>query len=211
MTDSNRVLLIIDPLKDFCPGGALPAPGGDAIMPIINRLMHSGPYDAIVLVNETHPPDHISFASRHGEKPFTEKKLEEGWTQMLWPDHCVEGTGGAEPHEALDRDPVTHVFRKGQEKDVESYSAFRNVHGKETGLKDLLREAGVEAIDVVGIATDYCVKESVLDACDPQMGFTVRVVIDACAGIGASPEDVPNAVQQMQNAGAAIIESKDLV
>ena len=202
----NNALVIVDPLADFCPGGSLPAPGGDQIMPRINELMRTGGYPMVVLVQEEHPPDHISFASRHGLEPFREITLDDGRRQMLWPDHCIRGTAGAQPHRALARDRVTHVVKKGGRSETESYSGFEDEDGRETGLTDLLNAYNVRHIDVCGIATDYCVRATVLDARAPRRDLDTRVLLDACAGIDASDGDVDRAINEMRRAGAEIID-----
>jgi nicotinamidase/pyrazinamidase len=204
----KRALLIVDPLRDFCPGGSLAAPEGAAIMPRINELERSGRYDLVVLINEVHPPGHISFASRHGEEEFQEITLENGQKQMMWPDHCVEGTRGCKPHPDLDLEPVDETIYKGCRREVEDYSGFEDQDGEPTGLDDILRQHGIEGLDVVGIATDYCVKATVLHARREDRRYPTRVIQDACAGIEANAGDVEGAKQAMQEAGAEIVDAQ---
>ena len=204
----KRALLIVDPLRDFCPGGSLPAPEGDAIMPRINELSNSGLYHRVILINEVHPPGHISFASRHGEEPFKEIVLDNGRKQMMWPDHCVEGTDGCKPHPDLDLDAVDATIKKGRRREAEDYSAFEDEDGERTGLDKLLQDNGIEALDVAGIATDYCVKASVLHARDAGRHYPTRVVLDACAAIDAQAGDAERAIDEMEAAGAGMTRTK---
>jgi len=202
----KRALIIIDPLNDFCPEGALAAPGGDQVMPMINDLMESGKYEPVVLVREEHPSNHISFASQHDEEPFTKKDLGDDEPQMLWPDHCVEGTEGAKVHPDLQLNLVNEVVIKGRRKDVENYSGFEDNDGVDTGLTQVLKGHGVAGIDVVGLATDYCVKETAIDGASEPRKFATRVLLQACRGIDANEGDVDAAIQQMEEAGVEIIE-----
>ncbi|MGJ3242438.1 MAG: nicotinamidase [Opitutales bacterium] len=205
---SKTALLIVDPLKDFCPGGSLATEQGAAIMPRINELARSGTYDAVVLIREMHPEGHISFASRHGKEPFQEIVLPGGRHQMLWPDHCVETGQGHEPHPDLDLSLIDKEVRKGRKPDVENYSGFADDDGEETGLHAYLREQGIGAVDVVGIAIDYCVKETACDAASERYGYRTRVLLDACAGVGATPEAIPDAKRQMAEAGAEVLAAR---
>jgi nicotinamidase/pyrazinamidase len=206
-----RALLIIDVLNDFCPGGSLAAPGGDAIVPRINRLMREGGYEAVILVREMHPPGHISFASRHGREPFQVLTLPDGRKQMLWPDHCVEGSTGCEPHRDLDLGQVSEEIRKGRKVDVENYSGFEDEDSEDTGLTEALRRRGLTAVDVVGIATDYCVYETVKDALEAPRRLDVRVVRDACAGIDANEGDADRALADMKERGARIVTTGEVL
>lgn len=203
----KRALIIIDPLNDFCPGGALEAPEGDQIMPEVNKLMKSGDYEPVILVREEHPPNHISFASRHDEEPFTKKDLGNEEPQMLWPDHCVEGTEGAKVHPGLNLDLVEEVVVKGKRKDVENYSGFEDNDGVDTGLTEILKDHGVAAIDVVGLATDYCVKETAIDGASEPRKFATRVLLRGCRGIDANEGDVDQAIQEMKDAGVEVVEA----
>jgi len=176
----NDVLLVVDMQNDFCPGGALPVPQGDAIVPMINRLAQS--FAHVGLAQDWHPPGHISFASSHpGRKPYETISLSYG-PQTLWPDHCVQGTKGAEFHPDLKIPHAECIIRKGYNRQIDSYSAFQeNDRKTKTGLAGYLRERGLTRIFVAGLAYDFCVRYSAEDA--RAAGFEVIVVDDACRGI----------------------------
>lgn len=174
------ILLVVDVQNDFCPGGALAVPDGDAVVPVINFLM--GRFDHVLATQDWHPPGHLSFASSHpGQAPFGTVALAYG-DQVLWPDHCVQGTKGAAFHSELDLTPVELVLRKGFRREIDSYSAFfENDRRTPTGLAGYLRERGFDRLFVCGLATDFCVQYTVLDA--RQAGFQVVVIEDACRAI----------------------------
>lgn len=178
MTGSD-VLLVVDVQRDFLPGGALAVPDGDAIVPIVNRL--SRRFDNVILTQDWHPAGHVSFASSHGQAPFSTVELPYG-RQVLWPDHCVQGSRGAEFAAELDVPHAQAVIRKGYHAHTDSYSAFveadRSTH---TGLAGLLRERGASRVWLCGLATDFCVAWSALDA--RLAGFDVVVIEDACRAI----------------------------
>jgi nicotinamidase/pyrazinamidase len=176
----NTALVIIDVQNDFCSGGALAVPNADSVIPVINRLMPS--FRHVFLTQDWHPEGHVSFASSHpGHLPFNRMTLPYG-EQILWPDHCVEGTRGAQFHPGLEIPSGSTVVRKGTCKDIDSYSAFlENDHTTLVGLDALLREANVRAIVLAGLATDFCVLYSALDA--RKLGYDVTVVETACRGI----------------------------
>ena len=176
----GTALLVIDVQNDFCPGGALAVPGGDAIVPTVNTLIAQA--DLVVLTQDWHPRKHGSFASVHkGRAPFETIEVAYG-PQTLWPDHCVQGTSGAAFHEDLMTDRAALVVRKGMRPAVDSYSAFfENDRTTTTGLDGWLRARGVSQVVCCGLAFDYCVAYSALDA--QRLGFTVAVVEDACAAI----------------------------
>jgi nicotinamidase/pyrazinamidase len=178
--DANSALLAIDLQYDFMPGGTLAVPDGDAVVPVVNRLGRR--FANVVLTQDWHPPRHASFASSHaGRKPFDTMRLAYG-EQVLWPDHCVQGTSGAALHEDLDLPQAQLVIRKGYHPGVDSYSAFREAdRTTQTGLAGYLRERGITQIYACGLATDFCVAWSALDAA--QAGFTVHVVEEACRAI----------------------------
>lgn len=205
-----KALLLVDIQNGFCPGGNLPVPEGDAIVPLANRLMKSGHYDLIVASQDWHPADHGSFASQHpGRKPFEMGELS-GKPQMLWPDHCVQETKDAEFHPDLETSHIAYVQHKGENPAVDSYSAFRdNDRAALTGLSTYMRSKGVTELDVCGLATDYCVKFSVLDAIDMLPGVRVRFISDASRGI--DPAGVESAIAEMKAAGAEIIAFADTV
>ncbi|MDI6843676.1 MAG: bifunctional nicotinamidase/pyrazinamidase [Anaerosomatales bacterium] len=201
-----RALILVDLQNDFMPGGALPVPDGDAVVPVANRL--SPLFSLVVATQDWHPPGHASFASSHpGASPGDVVMLGET-QQVLWPDHCVQQTPGASFHSGLDVVPIGHVVRKGADPLVDSYSAFfDNDHVSSTGLDAYLRSHGVSELVVLGLATDYCVKATVLDALG--LGFGVSVVRDGCRAVDVQPGDGDRAFEAMANAGARIIDSAD--
>ncbi|HLP70506.1 MAG TPA: bifunctional nicotinamidase/pyrazinamidase [Rhizobium sp.] len=205
-----RALLLIDIQNGFCPGGNLPVSGGNEVVSVANTLMASGRYDLVIASQDWHPPGHGSFASSHpGKVPFEMGELS-GKPQMLWPDHCVQGTEDAAFHPDLDVDRIDHVQRKGQNPAVDSYSAFRdNDRAALTGLADYLKEKGVDEIDICGLATDYCVKFSALDAVEMLPGVKVRFIEDASRGI--DPEGVKTAIAEMREKGVEIVRSADIL
>jgi Amidases related to nicotinamidase len=210
MQPRKRALLIVDVQNGFCPGGNLPVEGGDQIVPIINAMMASGFYDVIVASQDWHPAGHGSFASTHGRNPFELGELG-GKPQMMWPDHCVQGTKDAEFHPGLDMSKVTFIQQKGQDPNVDSYSAFRdNAENTKTGLDEWLSRQGINLLDVCGLATDYCVKFSALDAkrMIPRT-VTVRFIEDASRGISA--DGVEDARKEMKKEGIEIIHSSTVL
>jgi nicotinamidase/pyrazinamidase len=195
--DDRDVLLIIDVQNDFCPGGALAVPQGDAIVPAVNRLARS--FAHVILTQDWHPPGHASFASSHpGKHPFETIEVSYG-TQILWPDHCVQGTQGAGFHPELDVPHAELVLRKGFRSTVDSYSAFReNDRRAPTGLAGYLRERGLDRVIMCGLATDFCVAFSALDG--RRAGFEVCVVTSACRGIDVEGS-LALAMRSMNEAG----------
>ena len=202
----TKALLLIDIQNGFCPGGNLPVAEGDAVVAVANRLMAHGAYDLVVASQDWHPENHGSFASQHpGKKPFDMGELS-GQPQVMWPDHCVQGTQDAEFHPDLDTDRIDYIQRKGENPAVDSYSAFRdNDKAALTGLSDWLKAKGVTEVDIMGLATDYCVRFSALDAVDMLPGVKVRLIADGCRGIEA--KGVEDAVEAMREAGVEIIDS----
>ena len=178
MNDSD-VLLSVDVQHDFLPGGALAVPDGDAVIPVVNRLARR--FRNVILTQDWHPPGHVSFASTHGRDPFSTIELAYG-PQVLWPDHCVQGSRGAEFAAGLEVPHAQAVIRKGYHAHADSYSAFLEADRRTpTGLAGLLRERGLSTIFLCGLATDFCVAWSALDA--RAAGFDVVVVEDACRAI----------------------------
>ncbi len=175
-----HALLVIDIQNDFCPGGALAVPEGDQIVAPVNDLMAQ--FDAVILTQDWHPADHSSFASQHdGKAPFETTEMPYG-TQVLWPDHCVQGSDGAAFHLDLNADRADLIIRKGFRKGIDSYSAFfENDQTTPTGLEGYLRTRGITALTLVGLATDFCVNFSALDAA--RLGFDVTVRRDLCRAI----------------------------
>jgi nicotinamidase/pyrazinamidase len=196
-----KALLVVDVQNDFCPGGSLAVTDGDSVVPIVNSIRDG--YDAVIFTQDWHPPDHASFASNNPGAQVGELREVNGVRQIMWPDHCVQYTRGAEFHEALDVRPQDKVVRKGELQAVDSYSGFLdNDRRHETGLRELLRERGVDAVDVVGLATDYCVKFTVLDAL--KFGLRVRVLRAGCRAVKLNPQDEEAAYREMAQAGAKV-------
>lgn len=199
-----RALILVDPQNDFMPGGALPVPDGDSVVSVANRL--SPLFPLVVATQDWHPPGHSSFASSHPGASVGDIVMLGDTQQVLWPDHCVQQTPGASFHSGLDVVPIGHVVRKGTNPKVDSYSAFfDNDHVSSTGLDIFLRSHGVSELVVLGLATDYCVKATVIDALG--LGFGVSVVRDGCRAVDATPGDGERAFQSMADAGARIIDS----
>ncbi|WP_374310960.1 bifunctional nicotinamidase/pyrazinamidase [Dongia sp.] len=196
----NEALIVIDVQNDFCPGGALAVNGGDEIVPLVNRLIDSHAH--VVLTQDWHPAGHSSFASSHaGTAPFGSIDLTYG-PQTLWPDHCVQGTKGAEFHAGLAWTKAELVIRKGFRPAIDSYSAFfENDRKTPTGLAGYLRERGLSKLSLVGLATDYCVAYSALDA--RRLGFETSVILDACRAIDLGGS-LQNALTQMKEAGVKL-------
>ncbi|MDJ0627361.1 MAG: bifunctional nicotinamidase/pyrazinamidase [Rhodobacter sp.] len=180
MRPTNEALLVIDVQNDFCPGGALAVADGDAIVPGINALMDD--FAAVILTQDWHPANHSSFASQHpGLDPFGTTEMPYG-PQVLWPDHCVQGTGGAAFHPSLDTNRADLIIRKGFNPGIDSYSAFfENDQSTHTGLEGYLRTRGIDTLTLTGLATDFCVNFSAVDAA--RLGFAVTVRQDLCRAI----------------------------
>jgi nicotinamidase/pyrazinamidase len=202
MTRGDReILVIVDVQNDFCPGGALAVPQGDEIVPAVNRL--AAEFTHVVLTQDWHPRGHASFASSHpGKQPFETIDVSYG-EQILWPDHCVQGTRGAAFHPALDVSHAELVLRKGFRTAIDSYSAFfENDHRTPTGLTGYLKERRFERITLCGLATDYCVLYSAIDA--RQAGFEVTVATTACRGIDIDGS-LDRAMRSMNEAGVTLL------
>lgn len=230
-----RVLLRIDEQNDFMPGGALAVADGDQIVDVSNRLALSGYYDLVVDSMDDHPVDHGSFASQHdGKKPLADKVSLHGIDQQLWPDHCVSGTQGAEFHPKLDRSMVAMTIKKGQDKRVDSYSAFydngrhakasdkkqNQFLGQSTGLADYLRQCAEEReataiqIDIVGLALPFCVTYSAKDAREELYKgrpFDVRVIADGVKAIELQDGDFERSLADLKKSDIEIITSKDVL
>ena len=205
---TKTALVLVDIQNDFIPGGALPAGDGQEVVPLANRLQPH--FDVVVATQDWHPQDHGSFASNHpGRKPGELIELS-GLEQVLWPDHCVQGSRGAEFHPDLETERLDGVIRKGEDPSIDSYSGFfDNGHLKATGLEDFLRKRDVGRVYVCGLATDYCVKYTALDAV--QLGFETSVITDACRGVELNPGDIQKALEEMQAAGVTLVESQDVL
>jgi nicotinamidase/pyrazinamidase len=203
-----KALLLVDLQNDFLPGGALPVPRGDEVVPVANRVQRA--FDLIVATQDWHPADHGSFAARHpGRKPGELAQLG-GLPQVLWPTHCVQDSFGAAFAPALDTTRLTRVFTKGTDPAIDSYSGFfDNGHRKATGLGDFLRDRGVTDVYVLGLATDYCVKATALDAV--RLGFTTHLILDGCRGVELNAGDVTRAIEEMTVAGVRLTTSEALL
>jgi nicotinamidase/pyrazinamidase len=202
----REVFVIIDVQNCFVPGGSLAVKDGDQIVPLINRIARNFPH--VVMTQDWHTPHHISFASSHpGKKPFETTDLPYG-TQVLWPDHCVQDTAGAELVKGLDVPHAELILRKGYRDKVDSYSAFNEADRKPTGLAAYLRERGLKRVFLAGLATDFCVAWSAVDA--RKAGFDTYVIEDACRGIDVNGS-LAKAWEDMKKAGVHRILSTDLV
>ena len=204
---AEDVLLVIDVQNDFLPGGALAVADGDAIIPLVDRLARE--FESVVVTQDWHPAGHASFASSHaGAKPFDLIELPYG-NQVLWPDHCVQGSPGALVHFALEtQDRAFAILRKGANAMVDSYSAFAEADGLTTGLAALLRARGIERVFACGLATDFCVAYSALDA--RAAGFETFVIDDACRAIDAKGS-LAAAWARMEAAGVRKIEAREIL
>jgi nicotinamidase/pyrazinamidase len=203
---ARDVLLVVDVQNDFIPGGALAVKEGDAIVPLVNQL--AAGFEHVILTQDWHTPGHVSFASAHpGKKPFETITLGYG-TQVLWPDHCVQGTPGADLHKDLKVPHAELIIRKGYRKQMDSYSAFFEADGKTTtGLAGYVKDRGFRHVYLVGLATDFCVCWSALDA--RKGGLGASVIEDACRGIDTNGS-LGKAWEQMSKAGVKRIRSSDI-
>ena len=190
----SEALIVIDMQNDFCPGGALAVAGGDDIVPLVNGLIER--FDHVVLTQDWHPAGHSSFASSHpGLTPFTTITMPYG-EQTLWPDHCIQGSSGADFHAGLVWTKAELVVRKGFRPEIDSYSAFfENDRTTPTGLAGYLKERGIERVSICGLATDYCVAYSALDAVEH--GFETTVLLDACRAIDLNGSFAASMAQMM--------------
>lgn len=201
-----KALILVDLQNDFTPNGALPVPQGDQIVPLINELQNA--FEWVVATQDWHPANHESFAVHHNKTPGEVIQLH-GIEQMLWPVHCVQESKGAEFIAGLNMEKVAWVCQKGMDKTVDSYSGFfDNDHKSATGLDPYLKQKGVTDIYVVGLATDYCVKYTALDA--QALGYRTHVIADATKGVNLNAGDVENAIEAMRSAGIAIVQSAEI-
>ena len=198
-----KALIIVDVQNDFCEGGALEVPNGSSVVPVINKLIDR--FDAIIQTQDWHPAGHHSFASSHdGKSPYETVELDYG-TQVLWPDHCLQGTKGAEFHKDLQTDKSQVIIRKGFRAPIDSYSTFyENDQKTKTGLTGYLKDRGITDLYVTGLATDFCVKWSVLDGI--KEGFNVNIVEDAVRGIDLEGS-LDEAWKEMKEAGVTVTTS----
>ena len=203
-----NALILVDLQKDFVCEGALAVDDGDQIVPVANLLM---PYfDLVVATQDWHPNDHLSFAAQHSSRQIGDEIELEGLPQVLWPDHCVEQSKGAELLSMLDMEGIHQVFQKGTHRTIDSYSGFfDNGHRHATGLENFLRDQQVTDVYIMGLATDYCVKYTALDAV--KLGFRTHLVLDGCRGVELTAGDVERAVEQMQLAGIYITSAAQTI
>ena len=196
-----KTLLLIDLQNDFTPGGSLAVPDGDAVVHVANRLMPD--YDLVVATQDWHPAHHGSFAANHpGTAPGDTTTLG-GLNQILWPTHCVQHTPGAEFHPDLNLAPIHHVIQKGTDPAIDSYSGFFDTgHRQATGLAELLQARGATAVDIMGLALDYCVKFTALDAV--KLGLKTTLITEGCRAVNLEPGDSDRAVETMRSVGVYI-------
>ncbi|MCE9547195.1 MAG: bifunctional nicotinamidase/pyrazinamidase [Planctomycetia bacterium] len=202
-----NAMILVDLQNDFMPGGALAVAEGDQTVAVANRLLPL--FDLVVATQDWHPADHLSFASQHEGRSVGDVVDLNGLSQVLWPDHCVQGTHGAALHKKLDAAQIDHVVRKGTDRHIDSYSGFfDNGHRQATGLANLLRQQGVSDVYILGLATDYCVKYTALDAV--QLGLKTSLIEDGCRGVNLKAGDVAAAIRELQAAGVKIVQSQYL-
>ncbi len=199
---NDHALILVDLQNDFLPGGALAVPDGGAVIAPANQLMEG--FETIVATQDWHPSDHASFAASHPGRQVHEMIDLHGLPQTLWPVHCVQDTPGAEFAPGLETSRIARVFRKGTEREIDSYSGFfDNGHRRSTGLGEWLRERGMRRVTICGLATDYCVKFTALDAMTE--GFEVTLHLPACRGVNLREGDVERAVDELRTRGVKII------
>ncbi len=203
----KKALIIVDVQNDFMPWGALPVADGDKIIPVINALMPK--FDVVVATRDFHPHNHCSFASNHPTGEIGDEVEIKGMNQTLWPNHCVAGKDGSDFSVELDTQNIDAVFDKGTDPGIDSYSGFfDNQHNKKTGLADYLTEHDVNTVFITGLATDYCVKFTALDAVS--IGFETWLVTDACRGVDLNQGDVNKAIAEMEAANINITTKDEL-
>lgn len=203
-----KALILVDIQNDFCPGGALEVPQGDAVIPIANALMQE--FDLVVATQDWHPANHGSFAAQYPfQKPGNIIELD-GLEQILWPIHCVQGSFGAQFVKELHTEPIEKIFQKGTDPKIDSYSGFfDNGKRKATGLATYLKEKGVDTVYVLGLAADYCVKFTALDAAE--LGFETYLVKDGTRGVNLEAGDTKKAFQELQEKGVKLCLSEELL
>lgn len=199
----KKALIVVDMQNDFCKGGNLEVPHSEEIIPYINQLTNSGNYEEIIFTKDVHPPNHKSFASNNG-KEIGEIIDLNGIPQIMWIDHCIQGTYGAEFHPGINQEFVTKIIQKGMNADVDSYGAFfDNLNLVDTGLTDYLRNNEIRVIEVVGLALDYCVKYTCLDAV--RMGFTTMLHFKGTRAVNLSPDDAKNTIFELLENGVSVL------
>ena len=202
-----NALILVDIQNDFCLGGALAVPEGNTVVEIANRIMPG--FDLVVATQDWHPRNHKSFASQNKGIAIGEVFELNGLKQIAWPDHCVQNTSGAEFVSELNTSRINKTFHKGSDPEIDSYSGFfDNDHRHATGLGAFLEEQKVNEVHVMGLATDYCVKFTALDAI--KLGFKSKLIIDGCRGVELSPGDIEKAITEMKNSGVGIVRSTEM-
>jgi len=199
----KKALIIVDVQNDFCEGGALEVPGANSIIPYINGLVQENEYDEIILTQDWHPSNHKSFASNNGRNVGETITLN-GAPQFMWPNHCVQGSFGAEFHKDLDRSKVTHIVQKGKNPEIDSYSGFQdNNHFMKTDLDDYLKYHDIQLVEIVGLALDYCVKFTCLDAA--QNGYITCLHFNGTKAVNVKPENGRDTIYQLAENGVTIL------
>jgi nicotinamidase/pyrazinamidase len=196
-----RALIIVDLQNDFVAPGALPVPGGAEVVEFANRILSD--YDLVVATQDWHPKDHMSFASQNPGVNIGQVFDLDGLPQVAWPDHCVQGTVGADFLPGLNIEKIDHIIQKGTDRRIDSYSGFfDNGHRQATGLEEYLRKRGVTSVDIMGLATDYCVRFTALDS--QKAGFQTQLLLDGCRGVDLKTGDIESAIEEMRAAGVRI-------
>jgi nicotinamidase/pyrazinamidase len=201
----RRGLLLVDLQNDFVEGGSLAVPDGLAVVDVANRLMPK--FDLVVATQDWHPSNHQSFASQHSDLAIGDSFELNGLQQLAWPDHCVQGTFGAELVGRLNQSAIHHVIQKGTDSGIDSYSGFYdNGHLRRTGLTELLRQQHIDHLYVMGLATDYCVRFTALDSV--REGFRTSLILDGCRGVELNSGDIERAIEEMKQAGVELVSSE---
>ena len=201
-----KALIVVDVQRDFCPGGSLAVPNGAEVVEVANELKDK--FDLVVYSRDWHPKDHCSFAANHQKEIGSVIEIG-GLSQIMWPTHCVQDSEGADFAEGLEVPESAHIIDKGVDSNIDSYSAFFDNGGiRATGLGGLLKEKGVTEVYILGLATDYCVKFTALDAC--KLGFETYLVEDGCRGVELSAGDIAQAITDMKAAGVKVLQSEEL-
>lgn len=199
----KKALIIVDVQNDFCENGALAVPNASEIIPYINLLTSQNEYDEVILTQDWHPANHKSFAENNGRQ-VGDSIILNGVPQFMWPNHCVQGTFGAEFHKDLNLDKVTHIVQKGKNVEIDSYSGFQdNNHFMKTDLDDYLKSKGIQMVEIVGLALDYCVKFTALDAM--QNGYLTCVHFKGTKAVNVKPENGKNAIFELLENNVSIL------
>ncbi|MDY3317394.1 bifunctional nicotinamidase/pyrazinamidase [Riemerella anatipestifer] len=199
----KKALIVVDVQNDFCEGGALAVPNANEIIPYINLLIEENQYDKIIFTQDWHPANHKSFASNNGKKVRETISLN-GVPQFMWPDHCIENSFGSEFHKDLDTSKVDYIVKKGKNSEIDSYSAFQdNNHFMKTGLADYLKKHDIQLVEIAGLALDYCVKYTCLDAV--REGFLTCLHFNGTRAVNVKPENGRDAIYEMLENGVTIL------